>query len=49
VKTPLTVATGVDPDAMAATLVWLQWDLPSAVSVHEDGLELWLGPIRRVA
>jgi G3E family GTPase len=36
VKTPLTVATGVDPDAMAATLVGLQWDLPGAVSVHHS-------------
>lgn len=33
---PVVVLTGVDPDAMAATMVALQWDLPRAVAVRHE-------------
>ncbi|WP_228941689.1 CobW family GTP-binding protein [Nocardioides sp. Leaf374] len=33
-RTPVVLVTGVSPDAMDATLVSLQWDLPQAVAVR---------------
>jgi len=42
-RTPVVLVTGVDPDAMAATLVGLAWDLPRAVAVHH-----WIDPHRQV-
>ncbi|WP_030483395.1 GTP-binding protein [Nocardioides aequoreus] len=33
-RTPVVLVTGVDPDAMAATMVGLQFDLPHAVAVQ---------------
>lgn len=33
-RTPVVLVTGVDPDAMAAVAIGLQWDLPNAVVVH---------------
>lgn len=33
-RTPVVLVTGVDPTAMAAVAVGLQWDLPDAVAVH---------------
>ena len=33
-RTPVTVVTGVDPDAMASVMIGLAWDLPEAVTVH---------------
>lgn len=33
-RTPVVLVTGVDPDAMAATVVGLQFDLPTAVAVR---------------
>jgi G3E family GTPase len=35
-RTPVIVLTGIDPDAMAATLVGLSWDLPRAVAVRHE-------------
>ncbi|MDP3891168.1 GTP-binding protein [Nocardioides sp.] len=33
-RVPVVLVTGVDPDAMAAATVGLQWDLPTAVAVR---------------
>ncbi len=35
-RTPVVLLTGVDPDAMATTMVSLQFDLPSAVAVRHQ-------------
>lgn len=35
-RTPVILVTGVDPDAMAATLIGLSWDLPRAVAVRHE-------------
>lgn len=33
-RTPVILLTGIDPDAMAATMIGLSWDLPKAVAVR---------------
>jgi G3E family GTPase len=35
-RTPVVLVTGIDPDALAATLVGLAWDLPDAVAVRHE-------------